>query len=123
MLRSDVPRPELIRHFENPRNAGKLADATHDVEVENPACGDILRLWARVEKGRIAAIRYQTRGCTAAIAAGSVLTELVAGKTLAEAGKITADSIDEALGGLPNESKHVARLSMDALRSLLKLAR
>lgn len=112
--------PEIVAHFEDPKNVGELPDATHEVEVENPACGDIMRLSARAEEGVIAEVRYKTRGCTASIAAGSVLTEMVAGRSIAEASEVSFESIDTALGGLPAESRHVARLAMAALRELLQ---
>ncbi|MGH9687473.1 MAG: iron-sulfur cluster assembly scaffold protein, partial [Candidatus Acidiferrales bacterium] len=71
----------LLDHFRNPHNVGDLADASASVEVSNPVCGDILRLSARVENGRIAESKFKTQGCTASIAASSVLTDLLAGKS------------------------------------------
>ena len=110
----------LLDHFQKPRNVGELAPPARTVEVSNPVCGDILRLSARVEEGRIVEARYKTRGCTASIAAGSVLTELLAGKKLEEAGMLTAREVETALGGLSNESKHAAVLAVDAVRALAK---
>jgi len=108
----------LLDHFRNPRNVGELEPPARVVEVSNPVCGDILRLSARVEAGRVVAVRYRTRGCTASIAAGSVLTELVAGKPLEEIGRLRAGEVEAALGGLSNESKHAAVLAADAARAL-----
>lgn len=108
----------LLEHFRNPRNAGELGAPAVTVEVENPACGDILRLSARVEGGRVAEARYRVRGCTASVAAGSALTELVAGKSRRELEGITAAAVEEALGGLAAESKHAAALCVDAVRAL-----
>ena len=76
--------PRLIEHFQNPRNVGELGPPAITVEVDNPACGDILRLSVRFEDGRAAEVRYKVRGCTASIAAGSALTEWIAGKTREE---------------------------------------
>jgi len=108
----------LLEHFRNPRNVGELGPPARVVEVSNPACGDILRLSARVEEGRVVEAQYRTRGCTASIAAGSALTELVAGKTLEEIARLTARDVEAALDGLPNESKHAAVLAADAARAL-----
>jgi len=109
----------LLEHFQHPRNVGELDDADIRVEVSNPICGDILRLTARVERGRIVEIRYLTRGCTASIAVGSALTELLAGRSAAEAAAIGRDDIEQAVGGLSNESKHAAALAIDGIRAVL----
>jgi nitrogen fixation NifU-like protein len=111
---------KLLDHLKNPRNVGELPPPAITVEVSNPICGDILRLSARIEAGRIAEVRYQTRGCTASIAAGSALTEWLQGKTRAEAARLAAADVETAVGGLPNESKHAAVLAIDAVRALLK---
>ena len=114
---------KLIDHFENPRNVGALDEPALHVRAENPICGDILELWARVGKdGRIVEARYQTRGCTASIATGSALTELLAGRTAAELGKLDRTTIEAAVGGLPNESKHAAMLAADAVKLLAAAA-
>jgi NifU-like protein involved in Fe-S cluster formation len=113
---------KLLDHFQRPRNAGELGPPAVAVEVSNPICGDILRLSARVENGRVAEARFKTRGCTASIAAGSALTELIVGRTLTEVGRLTAVEVEEALGGLRAESKHAARLAVDAARALAKTA-
>jgi len=110
----------LLDHFQNPRHAGELAEATVRVEVENPACGDRMRLTARVEEGVIRDVRYQVRGCTASIAAGSVLTEWLTGRRVDEAGALRAAVIEEELGGLSPESKHAAVLCVDAARELAR---
>jgi nitrogen fixation NifU-like protein len=110
----------LLDHFQNPRNVGVLPPPAVTVEVSNPVCGDILRLSVEFRDGRVAEARYQTRGCTASIAAGSALTELLIGKTAREMADIRAADIEEAVGGLSNESKHAARLAVDAVRALLE---
>ena len=109
----------LLEHFQNPRNVGQLDPPALVVEVSNPACGDILRLSARVEGGRVVEACYKVRGCTASIAAGSALTEWLTGKTRAEISAFEPAVVDQALGGLPTESKHAARLCADAVKRLL----
>lgn len=110
----------LLDHFQNPRNVGELAPPAVTVEASNPACGDILRLSARFEGGVAAEVRYKVRGCTASIAAGSALTEWMGGRTPAEIASFTPSIVDQALGGLPAESKHAAVLCLDAIKLLLK---
>lgn len=109
----------VLDHFRNPRNAGELRDATAAVEVTNPVCGDILRLTARLESGRIAEARFLCRGCTTAIACGSLLTEQLRGRTPVEARGITAESLSSALGGLPSATFHGAQLAAEAVAALL----
>ena len=109
----------VLDHFQNPRNAGTLDAATATVSVENPVCGDILELSARVEAGRISEARFRTRGCVTALACSSLLTELLRGKTPAEARAITSEQISEALGGLPPATLHGAQLARDAVQALL----
>ncbi len=111
--------PRLLDHFQNPRNVGELAPPAVTVEVSNPACGDIIRLAVRFESGRIAEARYKVRGCTASIAAGSALTEWLAGKTRTDLAAFRPSAIDDALGGLPPASKHAAVLCADAVKHLL----
>lgn len=118
-LTTGVYSQRLLDHFRNPRNAGELEPPAVTVEVMNPACGDILRLSARFEEGRVAQARYRTRGCTAAIAAGSALTEWMIGKTRAELAAMNAALIEELLEGLPRESRHAAALCVDGVRALL----
>jgi nitrogen fixation NifU-like protein len=111
--------PLLIDHFQNPRNVGGLAAPAIVVEVSNPVCGDILRLSARVEEGIISQVAFKTRGCTASIAAGSALTELIAGRSKEELAKLRASDVEAGVGELSNESKHAAVLCMDAVRKLI----
>ncbi|MDA1313205.1 MAG: iron-sulfur cluster assembly scaffold protein [Acidobacteria bacterium] len=110
----------LLEHFQNPHNVGELDDADIRAEVSNPICGDILRLTAAVAAGRIERIAYQARGCTASIAAGSALTELLLGTTAEEASRLSRDDVEEAVGGLSNESKHAAVLAIDGVKALLR---
>ena len=110
----------LLEHFRNPRNVGQLEPPAITVDVNNPACGDMLRLSARFEDGNVAEARYQVRGCTASIAAGSALTEWMTGKSSAELVKLTADVIELALGGLEPASKHAAVLCVDGAKALAR---
>ncbi|MGA2509873.1 MAG: iron-sulfur cluster assembly scaffold protein [Candidatus Acidiferrales bacterium] len=110
----------VLDHFRNPRNSGDLPDATATVEVTNPVCGDILRLAVRLEDGRIAAVRFKTQGCVASIASSSILTELLAGKSAAEARRISPEDISGALGGLPPATFHAAQLCADAVSAIVR---
>lgn len=109
----------VLDHFRNPRNAGELPGATAVVEVTNPVCGDVLKLFARFESGRIAETRFLCRGCTTAIACGSLLTEQLRNITPAEARTISADSLSASLGGLPQATFHGAQLAADAVAALI----
>jgi SUF system NifU family Fe-S assembly protein len=110
----------VLEHFRNPHNAGALADATATVDVTNPACGDVLRLAVKVDGGRIAAACFKTQGCVASIAASSILTDLLVGKSVQEASQVTADEISLALGNLPPATFHAAQLCAEALALLLR---
>jgi nitrogen fixation protein NifU and related proteins len=110
----------VLEHFRNPHNAGEFADANAIVEVTNPVCGDILRLSARVQGDCIVGARFKTQGCVAAIAASSVLTDLLTGKSSDQARAITAELVSRSLGGLPPASFHSAQLCVDAVAALLR---
>jgi nitrogen fixation NifU-like protein len=105
---------QLLDHFQNPRNAGEIAGADATAEIENPACGDILRITIKVSAGRITQVRFKAKGCVAAIACASALTELVAGKTLDEARNLRHEDVTAAVGGLPQASTHAAHLALEA---------
>lgn len=110
----------VLDHFRNPRNAGELADASVRAEATNPVCGDVLQLAARLDKGRVAEVRFLCRGCTTAIACGSYVAEQLGEKSLPELQTLDANSISEALGGLPAATFHGAQLAADALSALLR---
>jgi nitrogen fixation protein NifU and related proteins len=110
----------LLEHFQNPRNPGELGPPAVRVDVSNPVCGDMLRLSARFEGDRVVEARFLTRGCTAAIAASSALTEWITGKSRAELAGMTAAMIEEAVGGLEPASKHAAALCVDGVQQLLR---
>lgn len=112
----------LLDHFQNPRNPGELAPPAVVVDITNPACGDMLRLSARFEDGRVAEARFLTRGCTAAIAASSALTEWMTGKGHKDLAALDPATIEEEVGGLEPASKHAAVLCVDAVRRLLAVA-
>jgi len=110
----------VIDHFQHPRNLGDLDAPDAVAEVENPACGDRTRLALRIAGERIVAARFRTEGCPAAIAASSITTELLLGKTLAEAGDLRDCDVVEALGGLPRNKMHCSVLAEDVIRAALE---
>jgi nitrogen fixation protein NifU and related proteins len=110
----------VLDHFRNPRNAGELQDADAMVEVSNPVCGDVLKLSARVQQGRVIEARFLCRGCTTAIACASLLTEELRDRSNADLAAITAESIATALGGLPAATFHGAQLAAEGARALGK---
>jgi nitrogen fixation NifU-like protein len=114
---------QVLDHFHHPRNVGEIGDATMVVETTNPACGDLMKLWAVVKDGVIVDARFKVAGCVPAVACGSWLTEAIKGKPLGELGGITAGHIEAALHGLPPASKHAANLASDALKRLLDKVR
>jgi nitrogen fixation protein NifU and related proteins len=111
---------ELLDHFQNPRNPGHIDCADASVQIENPACGDILELSAKTAQGRLAEIRFLAKGCVPAMACASALTEMVQGLTLDAALKLRREELIEKVGGLPEASTHASYLAMDALSALLK---
>jgi nitrogen fixation protein NifU and related proteins len=111
--------PAVLDHFQNPRHAGTLENATATVRVENPVCGDTTEISVRVIGGRIEDARFRTRGCVTAIACSSVLAELLPGKAIRELTEITPEAIAERLGGLPPATFHGAQLAHDAVEALL----
>jgi nitrogen fixation NifU-like protein len=110
----------LLDHFQNPRNAGDVADADAVAEIENPACGDVLRLSLKIDSGRVAEIRFKAKGCVPSMACASALTELVAGQTLDEIRALRRDTLIAAVGGLPQASTHAAQLALDTLSAALR---
>jgi nitrogen fixation NifU-like protein len=112
---------QVLDHFEQPRNAGDVSDADASVQLENPACGDMLRLSVKIANSRVADIRFRAKGCVPAIACASLLTELVRGRTLAAAKTLRREELVAAIGGLPPESMHASHLAMDALAAVLKI--
>lgn len=109
----------LLEYFKNPRNVGHLDPPAKTADVSNPACGDLLRLSVRLEGGVVAEARYQVRGCTASIAAGSALTEWLIGKSRDELRAFTPQLLEDYLGGLEPATRHAATLCADGVRAIL----
>lgn len=112
--------PQLLDHFEHPRNPGEVANPDASVQVENPACGDILKLTLKVADGKITEIRFLAKGCVPAMACGSAVTELVKGRTVEAAHQLRREELVQTVGGLPEASTHASHLAMDALAAALK---
>ena len=111
--------PEVLDHFEHPRNAGTVSEPDASIQLENPACGDVLKLSLKLAGNRIEDIRFLARGCVCSMACGSALTELALGKTIEQARELTRDELMKSVGGLPPASTHAAHLAMDAFASVL----
>lgn len=111
---------QVLDHFQNPRNTGEVVNADAVAEIENPACGDVLRLTLKVSNGRISEARFKAKGCVASVACASALTELILGKTLEEAEELRREGVIAAVGSLPQASTHAAQLAVDALSAALK---
>ncbi len=110
---------KVMEHFMNPRNVGEIENADGVGEVGNPACGDMMRLYLKVEAGRIVDAKFRTFGCGAAIASSSMLTEMIKGKTVEEAQAITNQQVAEALDGLPPVKIHCSVMAEQAVKSAL----
>jgi nitrogen fixation NifU-like protein len=107
-------------HFENPRNVGEIENADGVGTVGNAVCGDIMKIYIKVEDDKIVDARFKTFGCGAAIATSSMTTEMVVGKTIDEALAITREQVADALGGLPPVKMHCSNLAADALHAAIK---
>ena len=114
-----VYSPELLDHFQNPRNAGEIEAPDSTARLENPVCGDVLELTLKLEGNRIADIRFRAKGCVPSMACGSAITELVKGKSVQAARKIGSEELLQKVGGVPEASSHAGALAMDALAALL----
>ncbi|MFL6300195.1 MAG: iron-sulfur cluster assembly scaffold protein [Terriglobales bacterium] len=112
--------PKLLDHFEHPRNVGEIPDPDASVTVENPACGDVMVLTLKRAGERITDVRYRTKGCVAAIACGSRLTEMLVGRDIGEARNLDRQQLVDSLGGLTTETTHASHLAFDALSAALK---
>jgi len=111
---------KVMDHFLHPRNIGEIPDASGIGNVGNPVCGDIMRLYIKVESGVIIDVKFKTFGCGAAISTSSMVTEMVKGKTINEALAITNKAVAEALGGLPAIKMHCSVLAEEALKSAIE---
>ena len=111
---------QVLDHFQHPRNAGEVVNPDSSVQIDNPACGDVLKLTLRIVDNRIEEIRFLAQGCVPAMACASKLTELVQGRTISEARRLRRDELVKVIGGLPKASLHASHLAMDALDAALK---
>jgi len=111
---------KVIEHFQSPRNVGEIKDADGVGTVGNPSCGDIMKMYIKVENNVIVDIKFQTFGCGAAIATSSITTEMAKGKTIDEAIKLTRNDVADALGGLPPIKMHCSNLATDALAAAIE---
>ncbi len=111
---------KVLDHFKNPRNQGKLKDANAVAQKGNPVCGDVMKIYLKIEDGIIKDAKFETLGCAAAIAVSSLLTEYIKGMTLEEAKKVTKDDIIKEADGLPPAKVHCSMLGIDAALAALK---
>lgn len=111
---------KVMDHFQNPRNVGEIPDASGVGTVGNAACGDIMKIYIKVDDNRIVDAKFKTFGCGAAIATSSMCTEMVKGKTIDEALAITREQVADELGGLPPVKMHCSNLAADALHAAIK---
>ena len=111
---------KVMDHFTNPRNVGEIADASGVGTVGNAKCGDIMRIYLKIENGIIEDVKFKTFGCGAAIATSSMATEMVKGKSIEEAMKLTNKAVAEALDGLPPVKMHCSLLAEQALKEALE---
>lgn len=110
---------KVMDHFANPRNVGEFPDADGVGEVGNPACGDIMKMFIKVRDNVITDVKFKTFGCGAAIATSSISTEMIKGKTIDEALKLTNKAVAEALGGLPPAKMHCSVLAEEAIEAAI----
>ncbi|MBR5337601.1 MAG: Fe-S cluster assembly scaffold protein NifU [Lachnospiraceae bacterium] len=110
---------KVMEHFRNPRNVGVIEDANGIGEVGNAKCGDIMKMYLKIEDGIIEDVKFETFGCGSAIASSSMATELIKGKPVSEARKLTNKAVAEALDGLPDYKMHCSVLAEEAIGSAL----
>ena len=110
---------KVMDHFRNPRNVGVIENADGVGEVGNAKCGDIMKMYLKIEDGVIADVKFETFGCGSAIASSSMATEMIKGKPVAEALQLTNKAVAEALDGLPDYKMHCSVLAEEAIQSAL----
>jgi nitrogen fixation NifU-like protein len=115
-----VYNEKVIEHFTNPRNVGEIEDADGVGEVGSPQCGDIMKVFLKVEDNIIKDIKFKTFGCASAIASSSIMTEMVKGRTIEEALALTNKDVVDALGGLPPAKVHCSVLAEQAIRAAIE---
>ena len=111
---------KVMDHFRNPRNVGVIEDADGVGEAGNPVCGDIMKIYLKIEKDIITDVKFETFGCGSAIASSSMATELIKGKPISEAMALTNKAVTEALDGLPAHKLHCSVLAEEAIRLALR---
>ncbi len=117
---ADLYNEKVMDHFSNPRNVGTIENPDGVGQVGNPTCGDIMKMFIKVEKDIITDIKFQTFGCGAAVATSSIVTEMMIGKTIKEAEKLTNEQVAKELGGLPPIKMHCSNLAASALGEAIK---
>lgn len=110
---------KVVEHYTNPRNVGEIENADGIGEVGNPVCGDVMKIYLKIENEIIKDVKFKTYGCGAAIAASSVTTEIIKGKTISEALKITNEEVVKELGGLPPIKLHCSILAEEAIKTAI----
>ncbi|MBP8672871.1 MAG: Fe-S cluster assembly scaffold protein NifU [Synergistales bacterium] len=111
---------KVVELFMNPKNVGRIEDADGVGTVGNPVCGDVMKIYLKIEDGRIVDVKFETFGCAAAIATSSMVTEMVKGKTLEEALKVSNKDVVQALGGLPPHKLHCSLLAEEGIRAAIE---
>ena len=111
---------KVVELFMNPKNVGRIEDADGVGTVGNPVCGDVMKIYLKIENGRIVDVKFETFGCAAAIATSSMVTEMVKGKTLEEALKVSNKDVAQALGGLPPHKLHCSLLAEEGIRAAIE---
>ncbi len=111
---------KVMDHFRNPRNVGVIEDADGVGEVGNPVCGDIMKIYLKIDNDIITDVKFETFGCGSAIASSSMATEMIKGKPVSEALKVTNKAVTEALDGLPAHKLHCSVLAEEAVKSAVK---
>ena len=109
----------ILDHFQNPRNTGEIENADGIGSASNPACGDVIKIFIKIEDGRLSDVKYKTFGCAAAIATSSAASDLVIGKSIEEAEKLTREKVADSLGGLPEEKMNCSNIAPDAIRAAI----
>lgn len=111
---------KVMEHFRNPRNVGVIEDANGIGEVGNAKCGDIMKMYLKIENGIVEDVKFETFGCGSAIASSSMATELIKGQPVSEVKKLTNKAVAEALDGLPDYKMHCSVLAEEAIQSALE---
>ena len=111
---------KVMDHFRNPRNVGVIENADGVGEVGNPVCGDIMKIYLKIQDDTIADVKFETFGCGSAIASSSMATELIKGKPISDALQLTNKAVTEALGGLPAHKLHCSVLAEEAIKAALQ---